>query len=408
VFIITGIMLEFKYSDMINDPELSSVDRQWVLNFQTTLEDYLTKKGGYTPELSMFNIASSIGLDVTGLHKEGMLLYALWITMLNSLQKYITIAADFKYPTIESFLAAYPGYFQNESEYEKKYLWLAANWMCILFRMITARKNKGLVLYVVPKLIEGWDAKYVTGSGQTKATANRVHIFETEGNTKANQRGKAKGKKRSVEGSSTPKAVVPKVKKPKRDPVLYDNDGFGAPVNAFAFTEPFGSTARYREQRHAAVAAPMPLRSRSSHSSSYSDIGDGSLNVNNDVKTTFAEWQAATENFGLGLLNLSRDNSFMNNGLAPNVDQQLTDPLDYQRGFSWTEIPVAPAPLSTANSTAMGFSPQGLYGGIATGSLFPPDNEGSGGLGGGPGKLNLEVGSVVSGSALQDMFQGYK
>jgi hypothetical protein len=323
--------------------------------------------------------------------------------MLHSLQKYITIAADFKYPTVDSFLAAYPGFFQNESEYEKKYLWLAANWMGILFRMITARKNKGLVLYVVPKLIEGWDAKYVTGSGQTKATANRVHIFETEGNTKANQRGKAKGKKRSVEGNASPRPVVPKVKKPKRDPVVYEQ--FGGPVNSFAFTEPFGSTARYREQRHAAVSAPMPLRSRASHSDSYTDIEEvGSLN--DDVKTTFAEWQKATENFGLGLLNLSRDNSFMGNGLAKNVDQQLTDPLDYQRGFSWTEIPVAPVPLSTANSTAMGFSPQGMNGGgLSMASMFPQDNEGS--LGG-PSKLNLEVGSVVSGSALQDMFQGYK
>jgi hypothetical protein len=44
--------------------------------------------------------------------------------------------------------------------------------------------------------VEGWQAKYVTGSGQTAATASRVHIFETEGETHANhRRGRTKTKK---------------------------------------------------------------------------------------------------------------------------------------------------------------------------------------------------------------------
>lgn len=448
---------------MMSDPGLSALDRQWVVNFQIAVDDFLAKRGGYTPEFSMFNIASSIGLDVSGLHKEGTLLYALWITILNSLQKYIT-AKDFKYASIDDFLAAYPGQFQNESDYEKRYLWLTANWMNILFRMITARKNKGLVLYVVPKLIEGWDAKYVTGSGQTKATANRVHIFENEGNVKANQRGKAKaGKKKpsqSAEGASPRAPSVPKPKKRKLDPVVYEDI-----ASNFAFTQPFGSVAHYREQRQAAAApGPMPLRSRRSEGLV---VDKEDYPLNEDVHTTFSAWQEATENYGLGLLNLSRSNSYMANGLAKNVDQQLTDPLDYQRGFSWTEIPVAPAPLSTANaSSASTYNTQpindmystapngnlnmsGLYnsnglnanvnvngtlnGGLpvlpasAMPTMFPPpedplasgmgatsnvgdNNIGSGSSGGGDhgNKLNLEVGSIVPVSGLMDIFQGYK
>ena len=61
--------------------------------------------------------------------------------------------------------------------------------------MVTPRKSKGLAMAVVPKVIEGMNAKYVTGSGQTKSTADRVHIFETEGGVTASSRGgRSKGK----------------------------------------------------------------------------------------------------------------------------------------------------------------------------------------------------------------------
>jgi hypothetical protein len=52
--------------------------------------------------------------------------------------------------------------------------------MNILFKMITARKNKGLAMQVVPKLIEGWEVKYITGSEHSRFTANCVHIMEKE------------------------------------------------------------------------------------------------------------------------------------------------------------------------------------------------------------------------------------
>lgn len=43
---------------------------------------------------------------------------------------------------------------------------------------------------IVPKLIEGWEAKYITGSGQKDTTISRVKIFEHEGNVKPNTRTK--------------------------------------------------------------------------------------------------------------------------------------------------------------------------------------------------------------------------
>jgi len=62
--------------------------------------------------------------------------------------------------------------------------------MVELFKMIPAYKNKGLTMIIVPKLVEGWEAKYITGSGQKDSTISRVKIFESEGNVKPNTRAK--------------------------------------------------------------------------------------------------------------------------------------------------------------------------------------------------------------------------
>ena len=66
--------------------------------------------------------------------------------------------------------------------------------MNIFFNYIPAKKNKGLILQVIPRLIEGWKVKYITGSGQTMATKDRVHIYETEGHVKPFHRGKERNK----------------------------------------------------------------------------------------------------------------------------------------------------------------------------------------------------------------------
>ena len=55
---------------------------------------------------------------------------------------------DFKYKTLEEFLASYPGAFDTLDEKEKNNLWHTANWMVLLFQMIPARKNKGLAIHV--------------------------------------------------------------------------------------------------------------------------------------------------------------------------------------------------------------------------------------------------------------------
>ena len=196
---------------MMNDITLSENDKDWVKMFEFRIDDIL--KNDYCNNNNVnyrfdFNeICKSIGLDSTILNKEGTLMYALWVTLLNGVRKY-KLLTSFKYPTIELFLNNYDYYdkFKHENEIEIKKLWYIANWMSYLFTMVSAKKNKGLAMIVIPKLIEGWNIKYITGSGQTRATTNRVHIFECEGNVKANHRGKVK-KLKMLEDDNTNEAA---------------------------------------------------------------------------------------------------------------------------------------------------------------------------------------------------------
>lgn len=192
---------------MQDDRTLMPEDRVWITRVSDAVENRL-KAFGPSRDFNLQTITEEVGLDLHSLHKEGALMYALWVALLSVLRKKLK-KNDYKYQTLEDFLAAYPGQFDTESDTEKILLWQTANWMSILFQMITARKNKGLAMMIIPKLVEGWDAKYVTGSGQTKATANRVQIFEHEGNVRANHRGKGKQVVPSTKGDVP---IVPKKK----------------------------------------------------------------------------------------------------------------------------------------------------------------------------------------------------
>lgn len=61
-------------------------------------------------------------------------------------------ADNMKYRSLESFLEAYP-VFQERSNVEKEKLFHTANWMHILFQITTAKKNKGLVMSIIPKFV---------------------------------------------------------------------------------------------------------------------------------------------------------------------------------------------------------------------------------------------------------------
>lgn len=90
---------------------------------------------------------------------------------------YLEISSD---STLEEFLERYPDLKERNST-EQERLRHTANWMDLAFYTIQPRNNKTFILNMIPRIVEGRNARYITGSGQTKPTADRVDIFRIEG-----------------------------------------------------------------------------------------------------------------------------------------------------------------------------------------------------------------------------------
>jgi hypothetical protein len=85
-----------------------------------------------------------------------------------------------KYRQPDSFLKAYPQ-FQSRSSTESEKLRMTANWMDLAFYTVSPRNNKTFLMNLIPRLCEGRTVRYVTGSGESQATSDRVAIFRKEG-----------------------------------------------------------------------------------------------------------------------------------------------------------------------------------------------------------------------------------
>lgn len=296
-------------SVIMADPIFSEEEKDLIKRFSDETKRRI-EVSGFHSDMNLFDIAEAIDLDISALHKEGPVMYALWVVMLSVLKRHYKLE-DLKYPSLDSFLETYSGYFDREPEDEKERLWHTANWMSILFTLITPRKNKGLAMQVIPKLVEGWNTKYVTGSGQTHRTASRVHIFESEGNIKANHRGKVKPKKKKRMAKRVPRKFHPTV----------TGDG--------AFSEPPKKRQRSwaNDQR---TESPFII-------DGHTDADDDSSineDVNEDVHQAFKTWSSLPGG-GLGDTDLLRSSSVFD------LNNSDLSPPSLQRGFSWTEIPIS-------------------------------------------------------------------
>ncbi|RYH30095.1 hypothetical protein EON65_06245 [archaeon] len=359
--------------EIFSDQTLSIDERAWVRKFYEEVERTV-EKNGIKSHLDMFSVAETVGFSLGDLHKEGAMMYALWVAVLTVLKKHYK-PEDHKYPTFESFINEYGNVYNNESVEEQEKLWHTANWMFILFTLIPARKNKGLAMQVVPKVVEGWHAKYVTGSGQTRLTANRVHIFEVEGNTKANHRGKMKPKKKSLTYKRTTRPRVPR-------------------------------TTHYLTSRKTARAQVMESQRLTSHGSdAHDDVHDGytdedcadsadESSINEEVSKTFKLWRQQPVG-NIAPLDAAAPDLLRTSSVFDLTSSVLGGPSELQRGYSWTEIPTNtdrdvqgafsmpsasyPHPLalqrlqSNASSQVMG-SPL-PYGSQPTGELLPLDSQ---------------------------------
>ena len=86
-----------------------------------------------------------------------------------------------KYDDRESLLAVYPEFESIDESVELEKLRTFANFMNFTFYFITPKFNRQHIFNIVTRIAEGKDVKYVTGSGKTQSTANRVLIYNREG-----------------------------------------------------------------------------------------------------------------------------------------------------------------------------------------------------------------------------------
>jgi hypothetical protein len=180
--------------------QLNLDEKMFLVEFAKYIEDSMASPISATePETVLNDILMTARHRYSLLSKETSLSpgHVAILTLLHLL-KNLFAPDNMKYQSLESFLEVYPE-FENRPSAEQEKLFFSANWMHILFQITTAKKNKGLVMTVIPKLVEGNGVLYVTGSGQTQPTRDRVTLYEREGNVQPIKRLHRKSKKEIME-----------------------------------------------------------------------------------------------------------------------------------------------------------------------------------------------------------------
>jgi hypothetical protein len=174
--------------EILNDPSFTAEEQRVIRKFSQAAMRMANNTNVTNFETwNMLTVSSEAGVDLV-YPKEGMVMVALWCIFYHYTRVHYPVAR-LKYQSVGAFLANYRGRFTDYDAHGQEQLKDVANWLNVMFKILPPRKNKGLAIQVIPRLVEGWGVKYVTGSGQTKATADRVYIFEIEGDVQPCHRG---------------------------------------------------------------------------------------------------------------------------------------------------------------------------------------------------------------------------
>jgi hypothetical protein len=119
---------------------------------------------------------------------ERSVLCGMWVIFLRAYRMTLTDEKEFKYKSINQFMIEYSNMFDDVDEATMQNLYYTAQWMHRCLSMLPAKRNKGFYMRVIPKVVEGFHAKYATGSGQSRVTTLRVILFEREGSVVKNHR----------------------------------------------------------------------------------------------------------------------------------------------------------------------------------------------------------------------------
>jgi hypothetical protein len=194
--------VHFYVSDVISG--VNADCRENIRGFVDYIEEWTQTNPITLQENCFLHIVATYGVyNITELQaefmKEKSILCALWVIFLRVYRMTLTDESLFKYKCIEEFIREYNDEFDMLSRQSQYNLYYTAQWMQLCQVMLPARRNKGFYMSVIPKVIEGFQTKYVTGSGQSKATSFRVKIFEHEGSVKKRVNKRKSSMERAVE-----------------------------------------------------------------------------------------------------------------------------------------------------------------------------------------------------------------
>jgi hypothetical protein len=125
------------------------------------------------------------------------------ISLIGLIVLLITASRPLKYNHLAEFLDVYPEFHGSIDQYELIRLMQNANLMAAAVTVLVPSQNKGIIMNIVPRLTEGPHVRYITGGGSSKATSDRVVLFEREGNTSIKKRSTSfkKHKKKTKEAA---------------------------------------------------------------------------------------------------------------------------------------------------------------------------------------------------------------
>jgi hypothetical protein len=135
--------------------QIAPVERTFLIKYAEYLtEVYTGKELDHKAKETLINeIISTANSRIAVLSKEvnPALTHAVIAVVLYLLSNILS-NEHVKYKTQEEMMAKYPT-FSDHPETEKQNLFLTANWMNILFRLLPARKNKGIAMDIIPKFV---------------------------------------------------------------------------------------------------------------------------------------------------------------------------------------------------------------------------------------------------------------
>ena len=135
--------------------QIAPVERAFLIKYAEYLSEVYCGKefDPKTKEIVINDIIATAFTRIAALSKEvnPSLTHAVMAVVLYLLSNILT-NEHVKYKTQGEMLAVYPS-FSDRPEAEKENLFLTANWMGILFRVLPAKKNKGIAMDIIPKFV---------------------------------------------------------------------------------------------------------------------------------------------------------------------------------------------------------------------------------------------------------------